>query len=132
MEKKLLRVDRQRKFPQQFSWIDQRLIREKHFQLCNAKSLGVYLFLIMVGDSQGLSYYSETSICKNLSINMIELTKSRQELINADLLAYEKPLYQVLSIPSLKDQLGINCTSNHKNEGFVSVEEVFKTIGRQI
>lgn len=132
MKKKLLRVDRQRKFPQQFSWIDQKLIREKHFQLCDAKSLGVYLFLIMAGDSQGLSYYSEASICKNLSINMIELTKSRQELINADLIAYENPIYQVLSIPSLKDQLGINCKSNHKNENFVSVKEVLKTIGRQM
>jgi len=131
MEKKLVRADRQRKFSQQFSWIDQKLIREKHYQLCSAQSLGLYLFLVMVGDSQGLSYYSDAGICKRLSISIIELTKCRKELMDIDLLDYADPIYQVLSIPSLSDQIGVT-HKNDQKDSFISVKEVFKTIGRQI
>ncbi len=129
MEKKLLRTCRQRKFPQQFSWVDQKLIRDGHLHLCTAKSIGVYLFLVMVGDSQGLSYYSDKSICKSLSLRMSELTECRKELIKVDILAYEKPMYQVLSTPSLKDHVGIDYPSSKKSEDFISVQDVFKQIG---
>jgi hypothetical protein len=131
MEKKLLRADRQRKFPHQFSWIDQKLLKEKHYQMCSAKSLGLYLFLVIVGDSKGLSYYSDSGICKRLSISLTDLTKCRRELMDADLLAYDIPIYQVLSIPTLKDKIGIT-TQSLKKEGFVSVKDVFQTIGRKI
>ncbi len=130
MKKEVIQKDRVRKFPRQFSWVDQKMIRENHFQLCSAKSLGLYLFLVLAGDVNGLSYYSDVGICKKLSLNMTDLSKSRQELINADLLAYKQPVYQVLSIPSLSDKLNLRVQSHHKNEGLTSVKEIFKALER--
>lgn len=130
MRKEVIQKDRVRKFPRQFSWIDQKLIRENHFQLCNAKSLGVYLFLVLAGDVNGLSYYSDAGICKKLSINMTDLSESRQELIEADLLAYKNPVYQILSIPSLSDKRNLNLKGNHEDDGFSSVKEIFRALER--
>ncbi len=130
MKKEIIQKGRVRKFPRQFSWVDQKLIRENHFQLCCAKSLGLYLFLVLAGDVNGLSYYSDAGMCKKLSINMIDLFESRQELINADLLAYQKPVYQILSIPSLSDKLNFKMKNGRKNEGLTSVKEIFKALER--
>jgi hypothetical protein len=56
------------------------------------------LFLITVADAQGLSYYSDPSIEKRLVMDNHTLARARQELIGIDLIAYKKPLYQVLSL----------------------------------
>jgi hypothetical protein len=56
------------------------------------------LFLVTVGDVQGLSYYSDAAIGRRLRMDPLELTAARQQLVQADLIAYQKPLYQVLAL----------------------------------
>ena len=58
----------------------------------------LYLFLLIVGDAKGLSYYSDNSIVKLIRINKDSLIRAREELIAARLLAYRKPLYQILAL----------------------------------
>mgnify|MGYP001574676261 FL=1 len=48
---------------------------------------------------QGLSYYSDASIARHLNLDPLALSAARQQLIQADLIAYHKPLYQVLALP---------------------------------
>ena len=64
----------------------------------SAEALALYLFLVTVADGQGLSYYSDAGIGKLLPLDESALARARQELIRARLIAYEKPLYQVLSL----------------------------------
>lgn len=45
-----------------------------------------------------MSYYSERAICKRLNVSNIYAV--RDELIATDLLAYAKPIYQVLALPT--------------------------------
>ena len=45
---------RLRQVPRQFSWIDQRLIRDRHIRGRTPQALALYLFLCTVADSQGL------------------------------------------------------------------------------
>jgi hypothetical protein len=97
-QKKLLRPDRQRQVPPHFSWIDHRLIRERRLDGCAHSAWALYLFLLSVGDAQGLSYYSDASLCRALKIDPLTLSKARQQLVEADLVAYRKPLYQVLGL----------------------------------
>ena len=54
--KHLLRTDRQRQIPPSFSWVDHRLIRHAHLRGCDHSAWALYLFLVTVGDVQGLSY----------------------------------------------------------------------------
>ena len=58
---------RRRQVPPQFSWIDHRLVRDGYFQDCGTLALALYLFLVTVADADGLSWYSETSLCRQLS-----------------------------------------------------------------
>jgi hypothetical protein len=96
--KRLLRPDRLRQVPAQFSWLDQRLVRDGYLGRCNAHALALYLMLVTVADSRGLSYYGDVSIGRLLPMSQEQLERARADLIGAGLIAYERPLYQVLSL----------------------------------
>ena len=96
--KRVLRPERLRRVPQQFRWIDQRLVRDRHIAKVSSQALALYLFLLTVADAQGLSYYSDPSISQLLALDAPALIRARQELSAAALIAYQRPLYQVLSL----------------------------------
>ena len=87
-----------RQVPRQFSWLDHRLIRDHHIEQCSHPAAALYLFWVTVGDARGLSYYADDSMMKYLSMDHITLEKARQNLICVGLIAWQKPLYQVLSL----------------------------------
>lgn len=87
-----------RRVPEQFSWIDHRLVRDRHIAGRSTDALALYLLLVTVADGQGLSYYSDAAIGRLLPLGGPALGRARQELIRARLIAYRKPLYQVLSL----------------------------------
>ena len=99
IQKRLLRPDRLRQVPPSFSWVDHRLVRHRHLEACDCRALALYLFLVTVSDVQGLSYYSDAAICRHLNLQAEELKHARAQLRQADLIAYQRPLYQVLSLP---------------------------------
>jgi hypothetical protein len=96
--KRILCPERLRQVPPQFSWIDHRLVRDKHIAGRSTEALALYLLLVTVADGQGLSYYSDAGIGRLLPLDGPALDRARQELIRAGLIGYEKPLYQVLSL----------------------------------
>ncbi|MCF8131079.1 MAG: hypothetical protein K9N10_21415 [Deltaproteobacteria bacterium] len=98
---------RVRKIPKQFSWVDHRLVREHHIEKLSHPAGILYLFLVTVSDAQGLSYYSDPAISERLSMDQEVLAQSREELIRLALLAYKKPLYQVLALdPHFQERSG--------------------------
>jgi hypothetical protein len=90
--------ERIRKVPSQFSWVDHRLVRDRHLEAITHPAAALYLFLITVADAQGLSYYSDAAIMTGLTMDSLMLDQARNNLIKAELIAYRKPLYQVLSL----------------------------------
>jgi hypothetical protein len=96
--KRVLRPERLRRVPAQFSWIDQRLVRDRHIERCDVNALALYVLLVTVADAQGLSYYGEDSIARLLSMPAAGLAQARADLIRCDLIAFEHPLYQVLGL----------------------------------
>ena len=89
---------RRRRIPPQFSWVDHRLVRDGHFKGRSVEALALYLFLVTVSDADGLSWYSEAALCRVLSWTQPQLRHVRDELREADLIAYRKSLYQVLDL----------------------------------
>jgi hypothetical protein len=65
----------------------------------------LYLFLITVCDGEGLSYYSDATLARLLHLDSLALARARQELISADLIAYQSPLYQVLALEDPPQQV---------------------------
>jgi hypothetical protein len=96
--KRVLCRQRLRQVPQQFSWIDHRLVRDGHISRCSTDALALYLFLVTVADGQGLSYYSDQTVLRLLSLDGPALAAARRELIVAGLIAYQRPIYQVLAL----------------------------------
>ena len=98
IRKYLICPERRRYVPKQFSWVDHRLVRHRYICRCSKEALALYLFLITVSDVDGLSYYSDSSVCEYLNMRSQLLLKARQELVAADLIAYEQPMYQILAL----------------------------------
>lgn len=98
MQKQPLRPDRLRRVPSQFSWVDHRLVREGHLRRLSPEGLALYLFLVTVADAQGMSYYGDARCAQHLGMGVSALQVARHALIDAGLIAYENPLYQVLSL----------------------------------
>lgn len=96
--KHLLRADRLRQVPPSFSWVDHRLIRHARLRQCDHSAWALYLFLVTVADVQGLSYYSDAAIGRHLKLDPLQLAAVRRQLEAAELIAYRKPLYQVLEL----------------------------------
>ncbi len=89
---------RDRKVPNSFSWIDHRLVRHKYIDSCTHEQSALYLFLVCVSDDKGLSYYADKSIMKKLDMDMQVLKEARSGLIKNSLIAWQEPIYQVLSL----------------------------------
>ena len=98
--------ERIRQVPRQFSWLDHRLIRNHHIERCSHAAAALYLFLVTVGDARGLSYYADDTIMKHLSMDDITLEGARQNLIRIGLIAWQKPLYQVLALDVAEKEAG--------------------------
>jgi hypothetical protein len=90
--------NRVRKIPGSFSWIDHRLVRQRYIESCTHEQSALYLFLVCVADARGLSYYSDKSIIRQLKMDMETLQQARSGLIKNNLIAWQEPIYQVLSL----------------------------------
>ena len=97
--KKLLDSSRVRKIEGSFSWIDHRFITGGFLQDLSTVEILLYLFLVAVSDRHGISFYHDDRICSLLKIGLTSLGQARDDLIMRSLIAYESPLYQVLSLP---------------------------------
>ena len=98
VRKRIIVRGRVRKPPKEgWSWIDRRFLRERASSL-NRDAILLYFFLVAASDKVGLSYYSDTTIAARLQMEEVAVVRARDELENRDLVAYEPPLYQVLSI----------------------------------
>jgi len=99
IQKRILIADRVRRPPADgFSWVDRRFLREFAARL-SGDAVFLYFFLAAVSDKQGLSFYADSTIAVRLRTSEGIVVRARQELIDADLVAYQPPLTQVLSLP---------------------------------
>jgi hypothetical protein len=78
--------------------VDQRLVRDHYIDQLSPQACALYLFLVTVADAQGLSYYADPALCQRLSLTGTELSQARQALITRGLVAYQRPLSQVLAL----------------------------------
>jgi hypothetical protein len=107
IKKKILCPQRLRRIPVQFSWIDQRLVRDRYLQHCDHGALALYLVLVTVADADGLSYYSEATLQRMLHLEHTQLLQARHQLVQAGLVLYDPPLYQVLSLELPVESSGV-------------------------
>jgi hypothetical protein len=136
--KRVLRPERLRQVPEQFSWVDHGLVQRHLIDRCDAHAAALYLFLVTVSDAQGLSYYGAATLAPRLHLSAEELVVARAQLIALDLIAYQAPLYQVLALPGPRrgPRAGPASASTPESGrddsgGMVSMAQLLERMGRR-
>jgi len=97
--KRVLVPARVRRPPREgFSWVDRRFLRD-HATGLSRDGILLYFFLAAVSDKSGISFWSDASIAARLRLDVTTVGRAREELLARDLVAYEPPLTQVLTLP---------------------------------
>jgi hypothetical protein len=89
-----------------FGWLDARLLRDGWLEVLTADDLAVYVFLCLVGDRQGVSWYRRDRIRAALEMDERAVWQALARLEALDLVAY-RPFHaqasegfrQVLTVP---------------------------------
>jgi hypothetical protein len=100
IEKAPLCPERLRKITGSFAFIEHRFLRDGFWTSLSHHELLLYIFLVLVADRNGLSYYSFDKICALLALSLDEYLLARNALIHKDLIAFDGHLFQVLALPS--------------------------------
>lgn len=128
MHKRPILLAKLRTVPSQFSWVDQRLVRERYIDQLSPQACALYLFLVTVADAQGLSYYADPSLCQRLSLSSAELHQARQALITLGLVAYQHPFSQVLSLDAAPHEAPPSAALVAPDNNEVDLKAVFTRI----
>lgn len=110
IQKRILAPDRLRQPPRSgFSWVDRRFVRD-HARALSRDGVLLYFFLAAVSDKHGLSYYGDAAASRILGLTETAVYAARNELQHRDLVTYDAPLYQVLSIPEHLNEAALQHT----------------------
>ncbi len=96
---KILSSKRVRRITGSFAFIEHRFLRDGFWESLSRHELLLYLFLILVADRNGVSYYSYDKIYSLLRISADGYLAARNALIDKDLIAFDGYFFQVLSLP---------------------------------
>jgi hypothetical protein len=99
IEKSPLCPERVRKITGSFAFLEQRFVRDGFWTSLSHHELLLYVFLVLVADRNGLSYYGFDKICGLLQLSLEDYLIARNALIQKDLIAFDGHLFQVLSLP---------------------------------
>jgi hypothetical protein len=99
IRKKILNSDRIRSIKGGFSFIPHRFVTDGFLASLSQTEVLLYLFLVLVSDRYGLSYYAYDSICSLLQLTLDDYILARDGLLEKDLIAFDGTLFQVLELP---------------------------------
>ena len=99
IEKQPLSPDRRRHIAGSFAFIEHRFLRDGFWSSLSQHECLLYVFLVLVADRNGLSYYGYDKICTLLRFTLDDYLAARNGLIEKDLIAFDGHLFQVLSLP---------------------------------
>ena len=94
-----IRADRIRKISGSFGFIEHDFFRKGFFKSLTHQELVFYLFLVLVSDRNGMSYWGYDKICNVVNITVDQYIQCRNWLMDMDLIAFDGTLFQVLSLP---------------------------------
>jgi hypothetical protein len=100
IRKKIINPERVRRINGSFSFIPHRFLTDGFLTSLTQQEILLYIFLVLVSDRHGLSYYAYDSICSYLQLAIDDYIEARDGLIKKDLIASNGTLFQVLDLPA--------------------------------
>jgi len=83
-----------------FAFIPNRFLQDGFLASLSDRERALYLFLLLAGDRNGVSFYHFDRICSLLELPLETYVEIRNSLIKKDLVAYDGIRFQVLSLPA--------------------------------
>ncbi len=123
--------DRVRKIKGSFAFIEHRFLHGGFWSELDQVSLLLYLFLVLVSDRNGLSYYTYDKICTLLKTTLEDYIEARNDLIEKDLIAFDCRLFQVLSLPEKPQEIHYRPKNNRRDmqrQAPVIIKNLFREI----
>jgi len=99
-----------------YSIIDHQILHGRYLHRLSHESMILYLFLVVVGDPQGRSFYSDRSIMEILRLSVSALHHAREELISEGLISYRRPYWELKNLPQRRDHKANNTLSSGRPE----------------
>lgn len=97
--KRIINPERVRRIEGGFSFIPHRFITDGFLTFLTQTELLLYLFLVLVSDRYGLSFYSYDSICSLLQLTIDQYIEARNGLMEKDMISFDGTIFQVLDLP---------------------------------
>jgi len=116
--------ERIRKITGSFSWIDHRILTDGFLTSMSRHEILLYFFLVLVGDKNGVSFYSYDKICQLLKIELDDYIQARDLLLKRSLIACQQGRFQVLELPKQK----IYVNEPQRGDEFRSLKTIFQTL----
>lgn len=82
-----------------FAFFPNRFLHDGFFASLTHAERSLYLFLVLAGDRNGVSFYSYDRICSALEMTLDDYLVVRNSLIDKDLVAFDGTAFQVLALP---------------------------------
>lgn len=90
------------RYPQgAYGWVDLRIVTEGHLQALDSSSALTYLFLCVVGNREGVSFWSRSRMARTLNLSQETVDATLRALAGAGLVAATERIVQVLPVPVL-------------------------------
>jgi len=124
IKKRILNPGRIRQITGGFSYIPHRFLTDGFLASLSQKEILLYLFLVLVSDRYGLSYYSYDMICSLIQLTLEEYLEARDGLLKKDLISFDGKIFQVLDLPAAPSYAA--ATSYPK---FMNTEKTLSGIG---
>lgn len=124
--KRILVPQRLRRPPSSgWSWIDRGFLRD-HAERLSREAMLLYFYLTAVSDRHGLSFRNDATIALALRLRPETVAQARDELVEQDLVAFDPPLTQVLSLPPPRPR-----RQAAPGQGLLQLGDLFRQIAGQ-
>lgn len=100
-----------------YSIIDHEILHGGYLHLLSHESMILYLFLVVVGDRDGRSFYADTTIMDILRIDNADLNSARLQLLKEGLIDYQRPYWWVKNIQRGRSNGRTNKTKDTVSKG---------------
>ncbi|MFQ6113152.1 MAG: hypothetical protein ACE5NG_03570 [bacterium] len=122
---------RVRKITGSFSWVDHRLLHDGHLAAMTPEEMLLYFFLVLVGDRNGVSFWSYDRICRLLKLPLERFIEARDRLVSKSLIAAKSGRFQVLQLPEKLPASGPRTTATAGKSGPQSLAEIFAEMAQR-
>lgn len=85
-----------------YSIVDHQLLHQGFFSHLSVEALALYLFLIVVSDREGRSYYAERTLTGILRLPSNKFSSALMELTASKLVDYRRPYFWVRNLSERK------------------------------